>query len=849
MVYRDHGYQRCGGIHLVMTSINLGVGLGLMTLVSAGAEPTFSFRSNKGVNTSYPTYYDPSKPYLNMAKAGGHGAKTTGATTYRSGRWVPIGPSFTFDASIEYAVNSNGYPTSLSTASKLVYYVATVEALHPSGDYVVKWDGSPTLAIDGSSSTHTVTSSTSNRIEFTWNGTQLVLSLTAVGSGFSNLVVCRAEDEAAVDAGDIFRPEYLAMLSGLAPSRGLAAIRTMDLNNTNYSADTSAIRPESFISWVEAPPSVCAKLAVALGADLWWCCPHLANSTYMADAAAAIFAVLDGTSSSVLLEFSNEHWNTIFGSYSYGVTAGAALGSTDAEKTFRWQAQQSLALWAAFEAAGFVPGTNQWNVFGGQAANGNAFTIGCPYNDPTHGRVQDSWHFGTVAAYVALNVDSPTKTSYVLGVSPVSDLFNTYSGGSIPHLGAALATLETDLAARISEIDTYGGHCILYEGGQHAVGVGSEQNDTSLTALLVSLQEMPEMATLYADLIEMIAASGAWFCCWYTACDTPDKFGAWGLCEDPMDTPLESNYTKYGAVSGYTDAQWWDETPPPVAPDRLLDTLTANFDHAYGFELLTGSYEGNALVRCRRSSDNAESDFSHESGSNFLDIAAIKAWSGSDSVYVTKFYDQIGVNHCTQSTAARQLQIINAGTEVTYGTESRLGGTAHGTGGTVSNASYYDTTSNITMGADSGYFWAYRRTSSGSTANMVGFQNKYQNGSGFHGQWSSDADYHRQDLSNATPSRTDTADRYGSTDNTTGNRVAVGRRNTSGDSDLYLNGAQQGTTHTSIGTSGTLASRLLAGVYDAHDGAFFFAATSSSDRPTDDDLTAIAAHFSTYYPD
>lgn len=227
--------------------IGIGVGLGQRRTISA---PTFSFRSNKGSNTSQPTYYDPSKPYLNMAKAGGHSAKTTGATTYRYGRWVPIGPSptFTFNDAIEYAVNSDGYPTSLSTASKLVYYVATAEALHPSGDYVVKWSGSPTLAIDSSSSTHTVTSSTSNRIEVTWDGTQLVLSLTAVGSPvLSNLVVCRAEDEAAVDAGDIFRPEYLAMLSGLAPSRGLAAIRTMDLNYTNYTADSTAVRPESFI--------------------------------------------------------------------------------------------------------------------------------------------------------------------------------------------------------------------------------------------------------------------------------------------------------------------------------------------------------------------------------------------------------------------------------------------------------------------------------------------------------------------------------------------------------------------------------------------------------------------------
>lgn len=842
-----------------MRAFDVGLGVSLRGRRGSGVPggPTFSFRSNKGVNTSQPTYFDPSKAYLNMARMGGHGARTVGATTYRFGRWVPVGPSptFTFDASIEHGVNSDGYPTSMATASELLYYVATVESLHPSGDYVLKWAGSPTVAIDSLTSTHTVTSSTSNRIEFEWDGTQLVISLTAVGSPvMSNLIICRAEDEAAIDAGELFRDEYLAMLSGIATTQGLAAVRTMDLTNTNYTADSTTLRPETYISWSEAPPAVCAKLAVALGAALWWCCPHKADATYMANAAAAIFAVLDGTSSDAGVEFGNEVWNSQFACYAFGVSAGAALGSTDSEKLFRWQAQQSLALWAAFEAAGFTPGTDQWNIFGGQSANGNAFTIGCPYNDPTNGRVQDHWHFGTVACYVAFNVDSSTKTSYVLGVSPVEDLFNTYSGGAIPHLGAALATLETDLAARISEIDTYGGHCICYEGGQHAVGVGSEVNDTSLTALLVSLQEMPEMATLYADLIDMVAASGAWFVCWFTACDTPDKFGAWGLCEDPLDTPLASNYTKYGAVAGHVpagvdnpDAQWWTETPPAPGAEKLVQTLESAPSHVYCLAmLLNGDYTG-PLATVIRSSDSATMDV-YPDVDGYFDKAAVDAWATTGDVLLSIKKDQSGVNHITYPSGHRPV-LRSGATWAALGSANMLGVVGNGTTANATTGGYYgDTTSNITLGADSGVYVLYHRQSTSTSVELIGPQNKFQNGAGYPGQWAADPGIWHQDLTSASASTSDTADRCGSTETAVGMKGVLGRRNTAARSQLFLNGTQLGSDRTSIAAAGPIFSRLGGGTFNVLGGSLLAVIVWPSIEPTTTDIATIETWRSTNFP-
>lgn len=63
------------------------------------------------------------------------------------------------------------------------------------------------------------------------------------------------------------------------------------------------------------------------------------------------------------------------------------------------------------------------------------------------------------------------------------------------------------------------------------------------------------------------------------------------------------------------------------------------------------SYTGN-LIRLRRASDNAESDFAYNASGN-LDTNAIAAWAGGAS-YVVTVYDQVGGDNITQAVAANQ---------------------------------------------------------------------------------------------------------------------------------------------------------------------------------------------------
>jgi hypothetical protein len=93
-----------------------------------------------------------------------------------------------------------------------------------------------------------------------------------------------------------------------------------------------------------------------------------------------------------------------------------------------------------------------------------------------------------------------------------------------------------------------------------------------------------------------------------------------------------------------------------------LDAYTSGMVGAYSvIRRLLLSYEG-ALVRLRRSSDDAEQDIG-VTGSGELDTAAIASFVGANSAYVTMVYDQSGNSrNYLQATAALQPRLVNAGT-------------------------------------------------------------------------------------------------------------------------------------------------------------------------------------------
>lgn len=91
----------------------------------------------------------------------------------------------------------------------------------------------------------------------------------------------------------------------------------------------------------------------------------------------------------------------------------------------------------------------------------------------------------------------------------------------------------------------------------------------------------------------------------------------------------------------------------------LIGAYLAGLWGGYSLDVLSSTY-GGACVRLRRSSDNAEQDIGFSSGA--IDAGAVAAFVGSDSAYITTWYDQAGGgNHLIQPTTTRQPRLVNAG--------------------------------------------------------------------------------------------------------------------------------------------------------------------------------------------
>jgi hypothetical protein len=92
----------------------------------------------------------------------------------------------------------------------------------------------------------------------------------------------------------------------------------------------------------------------------------------------------------------------------------------------------------------------------------------------------------------------------------------------------------------------------------------------------------------------------------------------------------------------------------------LLDDYP-NAAAAYSLRKLDKDYTGSA-IRVRRSNDNSEQDIGFTSGGD-LDTASLKTFVGANSGFVTTWYDQSGnARNATQTTAANQPRVVNAGT-------------------------------------------------------------------------------------------------------------------------------------------------------------------------------------------
>ncbi|MFV0493251.1 MAG: hypothetical protein ACK5M4_15675 [Pseudorhodobacter sp.] len=384
-----------------------------------------------------------------------------------------------------------------------------------------------------------------------------------------DISVVRADREAALDAGEVFNPDWLNRI------RGASGLRFMDWMATNSSRlSTAADRPRrSDFSWAVqgVPMEVMIALANGLKAEPWFTLPHLAD-----DELIQVWAeeVRDGLSPDlrVHLEFSNEVWN-----WSFSQSAWA-----DEQALARWSQEDA---WVQFYALRASQAADIWTgVFGDEARTRLNRVIA----------VQTGWlgleekilnaplviDEGNPAP--ATNFDSYAITGYFaasLGSEEKADLLRDWLQQSLQDAtGKADAEglsgadrdafiarhrfdLATDLAIRelengvmsgdtrdtlsafFSEILPYHARVarennlklVMYEGGTHVVGLGSQMDNDELNAFFQHLNYSPAMGALYERVQEGWAdLTDAPFTA-FNDVSYPSKWGSWGALRHLTD--------------------------------------------------------------------------------------------------------------------------------------------------------------------------------------------------------------------------------------------------------------------------------------------------------------------------
>lgn len=505
--------------------------------------------SGIGMNLAGVSDWSTQLPFLNLLKS------ARPWIAHRPGRW---GGWETADLRAAGHLDAGNWPQSLPPGATgmttLVLTDLPADTAGAAGRYVLTWSGGGSIRVEGRAQN---VRAQANRIVFDYSPGpgSVAITLTDIppGNPPRDMVLVREDRAAALAAGHLFNPDFLARL------RGVELIRAMDWMATNGSAlaqPSDRPLPEDF-TWAYrgVPVEVIAALANALDADAWFCVPHMAGDALVAEMARAAAAGLE-PGRRAWVEYSNEVWNWGFPQAGWAAAQAEALwGSRD--RWMEWyglRAAQVGAIWAGVLGPDRLVrvGSTQtaWQGLEAQVFAGAAGVAGGGFDAwavtgyfaaglGTEDRLPmvRAWLAESLAAARAeadrRNLTGAARDAYVadhrFDLATARAALELADGGIS---GAAADTLASLLSSTLPyQADVARGAgltLVMYEGGTHVVGLGPAVEDAELTAFFTHLNYAPEMGALYARLVQGWAALADTPFTAFNDVAPPSKWGSWG---------------------------------------------------------------------------------------------------------------------------------------------------------------------------------------------------------------------------------------------------------------------------------------------------------------------------------
>jgi len=397
----------------------------------------------------------------------------------------------------------DGWPRSIpsnSFAESLLY--TELQGRYFSGRYMCMWTGEATIEFNGAA--YGVLTAP-GVVLINPNAEFLAIRVRATNP--ANSIRNLSFTKLGLDSGTtVFDPLFVNRYSKYS------TIRFMDWQNTNNQQTmywSNRTLPTAAMQTVPTGVALehCCQLANQTQANVWLCVPHLADDDYVWQMANLVNRLLNN-SNKIYLEYSNECWNAQFNQTAYvNKKGGPAFYLKRSGEVFKIFAR--------------VLGSTDRLVR----------VLGCQSDNPSSGAEMLR---GQLAGWY----DAIAIAPYWGHGDQFDDVANMSVQQIITRCYDLIAKVNRDIAFYKQLADRYNVKLVAYEGGQHIVGVGAQQNDPALTAKFIATNRDPGMYDLYRSFFE--SWPGELFCV-FSSCSKPSKSGSWGLLEyseqDPETAP------------------------------------------------------------------------------------------------------------------------------------------------------------------------------------------------------------------------------------------------------------------------------------------------------------------------
>lgn len=385
------------------------------------------------------------------------------------------------------------------------------------------------------------------------------------GNHLRNFTLMREEHVPLHDLGLRFNPDWLRHV------QDMRVLRFMDWMGTNVSKQVSwSDRPQvedAFYSHYlrGVPVEVMVDLANEVGADPWFNMPHMADDDYMRRFATYVRDNLK-PDLKAYVEYSNEVWNWQFPQATWAMEQANA----------RWNMEGGDG-WVQFAGMRAAQMAGIWaDVFGDQAdarlvrviATQTGWLgledglLGAPNwvaEDPAQLPPAAYFDAYAITGYFGVEGDPDLMSRRILDWLDVGEEFATEALArelretSLNSLFSRFFPYHADIAAR------HGLNLVMYEGGTHVVGFGNWTENERLTAFYARFNFSPEVAAIYADLLNGWRAAGGTLFNAFVDVGWPSRWGSWGHLRHLDDAnPRWDALVHYNATSPVT----WEERAP-----------------------------------------------------------------------------------------------------------------------------------------------------------------------------------------------------------------------------------------------------------------------------------------------